>query len=62
MLMFANMCTYLATRSLSQGHVGIVQASAPYHYPEAYYTGMVSPYGAQAMVHSMPTLVVCLPL
>ena len=39
---------------LSQGLIGIVQASAPYHYPEAYYTGMVGPYGAQAVVHSMP--------
>ncbi|CAM0875320.1 unnamed protein product [Alopecurus aequalis] len=25
------------------------QASAPYHYPEAYYTGMVAPYGPQAV-------------
>lgn len=26
-------------------------ASAPYHYPEAYYPGMVGPYGAQAVTH-----------
>ena len=54
LLKLATYLHYLATRSLSQGHIGIVQASAPYHYPDAYYTGMVGPYGAQAVVHSMP--------